>query len=46
MTTERLQVLVPPAVAAPRGALWAGDAAAWLWRALRLPHAKASTWSS
>ncbi len=32
MATQLLQVISPPRVVAPRGALWAADAALWLIR--------------
>lgn len=49
MTVARIRVLFPPRVqvGAPRGALWAADAAAWIWRTLRGPtYRKEAAWSS
>ena len=49
MTVTHIRVLVPPRVQveAPRGALWAADAAVWLWRTLRgAAYRKEAAWSS
>ena len=50
MTVTRIRVLVPPRVQveAPRGALWAADAAVWVWRTLRgrPVYRKEAAWSS
>ena len=46
MSVQRIRVLVPPAVEAPPGALWAAMAAVWLYRAVRAPFWKEATWSS
>ena len=44
--SDHLIVLVPPAVEAPPGALWAATAAARLYRAVRALFWKEATWSS
>ncbi len=35
MAIETIKTLVPPPVQTPRGAVWAAEAAAWMWRAAR-----------
>lgn len=45
MSAQRIRVLVRPAVEAPRGALWAADAAAWLYRTVGAPFRNIPPWN-
>ena len=46
MTSSRFRVLVPAPVRAPRGALWAAAAAAWVCQSVRAAFRKEAAWSS
>ena len=46
MTSTAVKVLVPPTAEAPRGALWAAAAAAWLWQTVRRSSRKETAWTS